>query len=361
MTRRPLFLAAAGLRARAFAPKPLLARALLAASLLTAALLAAAAPLDQARATDLGALLGRSGGGATLAAPDGYDFNRFAEGATARIDLFVEPPAGRLRGVAILSHGSSGRRGRRQSRWAAMMRARGWATITIDHFSTRGVGSTVRDQLAVSEQQMMGDLLAVAAAARADPAFAGLPIVHVGWSKGASAGFLASVDRFAAFALAALDAPPEKNPLDAVIGFYPFCGVDLAGETSGVRLKIIHGEDDDWTPIGVCRDAVAALRETGADAELLALPGARHGFDAWGAPRRRIARAVTVRTASSLCLLRVRADGLTAPILGVGRLDGEIGRLAYLAACGERGVTIGGAPTHRATVEAAFWATLEGL
>lgn len=321
----------------------------------------ATAPCNAAHARSPSDLLAEGGGRTTVLSPDGYDFNLFARGETTEIDVYLEAPAGALRGVAILSHGSSGRRGRRQSRWAAAMRARGWATVTIDHFSARGVGSTVRDQLAVSEQQMMGDLLAVAAMMRADAAFSNVPIAHVGWSKGASAGFLAAVDRFSAFALQAIDPSIQTTPLDVVIGFYPFCGVDLSGETSAVRLRILHGEADDWTPIGVCRDAVSALSEAGADAQLLALPDAHHGFDAWSAGRRRIDRAITVRDASSLCLLRVGGDGLTQPIFGVGRLDGTIGRLAYLTACGERGVTIGGAPEHRATVEAAFWAALEDL
>lgn len=281
-----------------------------------------------------------------VVSPNGYDFAAMATSDPIEITGTYAGADGTLKGVAILSHGSGGG-GSRQRAWAAFLREEGWATLTLDHFRARGATSTVREQLAVSEQQMAADVIAAAKAARAAHGDPQLRVAHFGWSKGATAGLLAAVDRFSAYMGA------ERPALDAIIAFYPFCGVSLEGESSATRLRILHGTDDDWTPIGPCREAVEALRETGADAEIFEIQGGLHGFDAWGAPRRQIARAITVRDTSERCRLRVGPDGVTRNGDETLRVDSILTRTAYLAVCGERGVSVGGSPNARADTIAA--------
>lgn len=274
--------------------------------------------------------------------PNGYDFPALADPAqTVRIDADLRLPGGPPRAVVILSHGSSGQ-GAHVARWAAFLHAEGYATLAIDHFGGRGVRSTAAEQIGVSEQQMMSDVLSAAAALRADPRFATTPIAQIGWSKGATAGLLASVERFAAFA--------GETRLDLVVAFYPFCGVWLDGDAS-TRLRVLAGADDDWTPAAPCAEAVAALSAGGSDAEIEVFDGAAHGFDYWDAAPRRIDGAVTVRDASDRCALVVGSDGATRTADGAHSVATRERRAAYLRTCGERGVGFGGAPELRATVE----------
>lgn len=286
---------------------------------------------------------------------DGYDFVDFSKAGTVTIsgDLFL--PAGEPKAVVILSHGSSGR-GANQARWAAFLGQHGYASFAIDHFAGRGASSTVASQLAVSEQQMMADILKAAALLKTDPRFAERPVAHMGWSKGATAGAMAGVDRFAAFA------DPDGNANIALfLEFYPFCGVSTEGERASRPIRILHGDADDWTPIKTCRAFVEGLRRTGAVAALQVVRGGRHGFDNWLDDRvLTVADAVTVRDSSDACLLAVSEQGLTHTVDGALSVDTVENRKAYLERCGVKGVTVGGRPEAQMKIEALVLDLLEG-
>lgn len=74
----------------------------------------------------------------------------------------------------------------------------------------------------------------------------------------------------------------EALRFSAHLAFYPAgCHIQLADETglAGVPVRILHGSEDDWTPVAVCRDYVARLRGLGRDIALLEYAGAAHSFD----------------------------------------------------------------------------------
>ncbi|MEL7000677.1 MAG: prolyl oligopeptidase family serine peptidase [Pseudomonadota bacterium] len=276
---------------------------------------------------------------------DVYDFPDFANGPPVRVihgDLTL--PEGPVRGAVILSHGSGGPSAlhRRYARW---LEDQGLATFLIDHFGPRNVGSTVRDQIRITEQGMMADVIAAQRLLASHPALDPSRIGHIGWSKGASTGLLASVDRFSA--LAGRDAP-----LAFVAGFYPFCGVDMSGERLSSPLLVMIGDNDDWTLPRTCVAAVAALNasETDARAEIVVYPGARHGFDGTASDRT-ISGAVTVRDDSPRCLLKATADGAMQTLDGQRNVSSRDARIAYLRACGVRGVQYGGNADARGASE----------
>ncbi|MGF1553161.1 MAG: prolyl oligopeptidase family serine peptidase [Paracoccaceae bacterium] len=276
---------------------------------------------------------------------DAYDFADLARpGASVTIEGRLELPAGgRTRGAAILSHGAAGP-GTRQRRAAERLAAAGIATLTLDHFAARGVGSTIADQLRVTEQTMLADLVAARAALAERLGLAPGRIGVVGWSKGATAALLAAAAP--SFRFAAGDA---AEPFAFVAAFYPFCGFALEDEALAAPLLLLLGGADDWTPAAPCRAHADAWREaaTGPEVRVRFFPNARHGFDG-GSGLRRVDRAITVRRRDARCTLDLGADGVTRGLDGVHDLATPEARAAWLGDCGVRGVTFGGDAEARA-------------
>lgn len=286
---------------------------------------------------------------------DPYDFAQMAPGApaTTRVHArLILPPGDTVpRGAAILSHGAAGP-GSRQTRMAERLAADGIAALVMDHFGPRGVGSTTRDQLRVTEQTMIADLHAARAVLAErlaiDPGRIGL----IGWSKGATAVTLASVARLSAYAA------PGAAPLPFAIAFYPFCGFDLSGEALGAPLLLLLAGQDDWTPAAPCRAQAEAWQAAGQPVDWRLYEDALHGFDSTAAPRR-IDSPVTVRDTSPACTLTVDARGRTVTLDDAHALGSPEGRRRFLAACGVRGVSFGGDAAARADADRAVRAFID--
>ena len=275
---------------------------------------------------------------------DIYDFPDFAASPQTRTihgDLTV--PDGTLRGAVILSHGSGGP-GNLHRRWARWLNEQGIATFLLDHFSPRNVGSTIRDQIRITEQGMMADVIAAQRLLATHPAIPADRIGHMGWSKGGSTGVLAAIERFGAFA-------GQDQPLAFIAAFYPFCGLDMSGEALAAPLLVMIGDQDDWTPPGPCVTAVKALNSPAIPAEVEVYPGAVHGFDSTSQGYEDPS-AVTVRDVSAKCLLRTAGDGTTRTLDGKNDVATLSSRIAYLRACGVRGVKYGGNASARAASQA---------
>lgn len=276
---------------------------------------------------------------------DAYDFVDYAGTPTVRTmhgDLSLPPGDGPVRGAAILSHGSGGT-GSRQTRMGEYLVERGYAVFELDHFTPRDIGSTVRDQLRVTAQGMLGDVFAAQRLLASHPRIDGDKIGLIGWSKGGIVATIGAVDRFSEFA-------GRAAPLAFSIAFYPFCGFDLTEETLSSPLLILVGDEDNWTTASPCQREVGALQARGQPAEIVVYPGARHGFDS-RSPDFEISQAITVRDESEACTLKVDAVGRTLTVDGARGVDTLERRLEYLDRCGVRGVTFGGQAAAR---EAAF-------
>lgn len=269
----------------------------------------------------------------------GYDFSDFAAGPAPGVPIsgsLVLPANATLRGAAVLSHGAAGP-GARQERAARLLAEHGIAALVLDHFAARGVSSVTRDQLRISEQQMAADIFAARDALSRRLGLDTARIGAVGWSKGATAVTLASVDRLAGFL------EPDRDRLAFAVAFYPFCGFRLDDEALATPLLMLLAGQDDWTPSAPCVRQASAWAEDGQPVSWQIYQDASHGFDSRSG-RFLAARAITVRDTSPRCTLEVDAAGRTVTRDRALSLDTLPSRRGYLEACGERGVTFAGDP-----------------
>lgn len=268
---------------------------------------------------------------------EGYDFADFIDAPPSGVAIegrLVLPEGGSPSAAVILSHGAAGPGGR-QERAAALFAEAGWAALILDHFDARGVRSVARDQIRVSEQQMAADIFkardALADRLNLEPSEIGA----VGWSKGATAVTLATVSRLQSMLA------PGAPPLAFAAAFYPFCGFRLDDEALASPLLLLLAGEDDWTPSAPCVRQAEAWRAAGQSVSVMVYESAAHGFDS-NSGRFEIDGAITVRDTSPRCTLQVDETGRTTTIDGVHSVVTPEERHAFLAACGERGVTFAG-------------------
>ena len=240
-------------------------------------------------------------------------FFRARDGAELSAKLFL--PEGVGRGPAIvMMHGCGGlydERGRLRARdreWAERFRDAGFVVIVPDSFTGRGtkIVCQTRDH-AVTPRLRAGDAAAAAEllAARkdVDPRRIGL----VGWSHGGST------------ALHALHhSKPSGFDYRVAVAFYPGCrGLRDTDRSPRRPVTLLHGVEDDWTPIEPCRD-FAERRE---NVRLIEFPGAHHGFDTPDAPLRPLRAAFSKDGSGNVTFgthepSRRRAIAITMRIMG---------------------------------------------
>lgn len=184
------------------------------------------------------------------------------------------PPGGAKVPAMIVHHGSGGISDTRERRYAREFVKLGVAALVLDSFTGRGVKSTVRDQAAVSSNDMLGDafaaLKALAKHARIDAGRVGI----VGFSKGGSVALLAAHEIRAAQAL------PAGLRFALHVPFYPACVSHYyKPKTTGAPIYMLIGSADTYVGVAPCREYAAALKAEGARIETVLYEGAMHGFD----------------------------------------------------------------------------------
>lgn len=162
--------------------------------------------------------------------------------------------------------------------WAKHFRERGFVTLLVDSFGSRGEKEicTQKDRR-ISEARDRPQDAHAALRWLAGRGEVDARSVHVmGWSNGAMT------------VLHALrpDAPGRSHDglsFRSAVAFYPGCAV-LARRTylPVAPLLIQSGAADDWTPARPCVALAKAAKEGGADVEIDVYDDAHHGFDAPG-------------------------------------------------------------------------------
>jgi dienelactone hydrolase len=196
----------------------------------------------------------------------------------------------------VLVHGFDGVSEAREGFWARALAAAGVATLVIESFSARGVGSSLADQSSVSTAQGVRDAYAalgfLASQKDVDPARIGI----MGMSRGGSVA-LRAVDR----------RKQGGGPgFAAAVALYPGCVAQYRNPQPRAPVLVLIGERDDYTMIKACADYLSRMRAAGGAAELRVYPGARHGFDG-DSPAVFIAHAQNL----SDCVLYIEDDGST--------------------------------------------------
>jgi dienelactone hydrolase len=185
----------------------------------------------------------------------------------------LKPGTDRLPAV-VLVHGSGGV-GFNSGMWVGELNKAGFATFVVDSFTGRGINNTITDQSQLSSYTMMNDAFSALAVLTKHPRIDPNKIAIIGFSKGAIPALYARMNRFqSAYA-------PEGASFAAYIGFYTPCNTALIDDekVSTKPIRLYHGIDDNWVPIGPCRDYVARLKKAGANVDLVEYAGATRAFD----------------------------------------------------------------------------------
>jgi dienelactone hydrolase len=159
--------------------------------------------------------------------------------------------------------------------WAEHFRDRGYVTLLVDSFTTRGIDevctgrhllSPVRDRA----DDARGALRYLQARPDVRPDRVGL----LGWSNGAAA------------TLSVLfDGGSIARDYRAAVAFYPNCTRNYPGGPDFrpyAPLFLLVGALDDWTPAAPCIALIERARTGGAPATIKVYPGAHHSFDSPG-------------------------------------------------------------------------------
>jgi dienelactone hydrolase len=182
--------------------------------------------------------------------------------------LFRPAAKGRAPAIVIV-HGFGGVSDAREGFWARELAAFGVATLVVESFTARGVGSSIDDQSRVSTAQGLRDAYAalgyLAQQAFVDPRRIGV----MGMSWGGTVALRAADRR----------RQGDGPGFAASIPLYPGCVAQYRNPRPGVPLLVLIGERDDYTGIGTCQDYVNRIRAAGGAAQLKLYPGAHHGFD----------------------------------------------------------------------------------
>lgn len=213
-----------------------------------------------------------------------------------------DPQAGQLargarRPAIVLLHGCGGLfdgRGALVARhrdWAERFAGWGFVTMLPDSFGPRGLRAIcdLKERPVQAWRERTADAHAALGWLAARPDVDPAAVFVLGWSHGGST------------VMGVVRRPGEGGRrFRAAIAFYPGCAPALAqrGYRPTMPLLILHGEADDWTPIGPCADLVGRLAGEGLDARLIAYPEAHHGFDAPGGRLRYLPDAANPSAAS---------------------------------------------------------------
>jgi dienelactone hydrolase len=212
-------------------------------------------------------------------------FENLTPDAPVRIAGTLTRPAGPgpFPAVVILHgcHGVSPQLGR----WAHQLRDLGYVSLVVDSFGPRRLAADCApeapDDLPITAR--FEDALGALRFLQAQPYVRGDRVGALGFSQG---GVLA---------IAAINGPslerarqrgvqlPEPG-FAAGIGVYPGGCFSLIQERVVRPLLVLIGGADDWTLPEGCVEMVERMRERGADASIVVLPGVYHYFDVEGQP-----------------------------------------------------------------------------
>lgn len=230
----------------------------------------------------------------------------------------------------VFMHGSGGPL-LRHHKYLELARAQGFATLQLDSFGPRGIGSTVGNQSNVTAAMMTTDLLRALKYLAERPDIDPGKIVVMGSSKGAIAALYAAWTPAREKVVGALD-------FAGYLLLYPLCTAIEDAKTTAAPVRIFIGEEDNWTPPAPCIEQTARMRDMGRDWAITLYPGAYHGFDA---PIQGI-RAMPSAYSMVDCRIALRADGYEYET-GSGHLLTKAERRKAFRFCARKGaVKMGG-------------------
>jgi dienelactone hydrolase len=208
--------------------------------------------------------------------------NRPRPAATARGELVLPAPmaADAKLPAVVLVHGSGGVYPEEVSFWAKRFNEQGIAAFVIDVFGPRGVKSTGEDQSLVPFTADTADAFAALGLLATHPRIDAKRIAVMGFSRGGTTALRSAVVRIAN------GSATSTARFAAHLAIYSGgCAGSLsvtpkAGVFGPAPILFVHGDADDYTYLSDCRAYAERIAAAGTPTEVVALPGARHKFDA---------------------------------------------------------------------------------
>lgn len=169
--------------------------------------------------------------------------------------------------AVILVHGAGGIDSR-QSAWASFLQKQGYATMTIDYFSPRGISgrSVPKPPRPTFDITDAANLLGTHP--RIDPD----RIAVIGWSNGGTM----AVD----LASQSVGYGSGEVAIKGYIAIYPVCQLSNLGvNRRNEPVLILLGDKDSFTTPDKCASLVEQAKKNKRDARLVVYEGAYHGWD----------------------------------------------------------------------------------
>lgn len=173
----------------------------------------------------------------------------------------------------VASHGSSNWRAH-HSKYLEQMRQADFIVFAMHPFDSRGVDSTVGNQINVTSETVIHDMAMSLNLLWDDPRINNQKIYAAGWSLGGTAtlfnGWL-----------------PLQKALNKTgasyagyLMWYPGClALPDLNEWDKDLMQIYIGEEDNWTPPQPCKDLVTEMNAEGGNAYIELYPNSFHSFD----------------------------------------------------------------------------------
>ena len=182
--------------------------------------------------------------------------------------------------VVVLMHGSGGIYDAMLEYWPKLFNAQGIGVFALDRFAPRGVKSTAEDQSLIPFAADVADAFAALRLLASHPRIEAGQIAIMGFSRGGIATWRVAVERI----IAAQQLPGGLRFAAHIMMYSGGCsGVFRLIVKPGVFSKApqlwVHGDADDYCPIGSARSYAQLIGAAGTPVEFVTLPGACHKFD----------------------------------------------------------------------------------
>ena len=207
--------------------------------------------------------------------------NLFNEGLNAQEDLEVfgvlhfpdDYNAAQSYPAIVASHGSSNWR-EHHLKYIEQMRQADFIVFAMHPFDSRGVNSTVGNQINVTSETMIYEMAMSLNLLWDDPRIDATKIYAAGWSLGGTAAIFNAwmpLQR-------ALNTPDASYA--GYLMWYPGClALPDNNDWDSDIFQIYMGEEDNYTPPEPCIQMVSEINEGGGDATITLYPRSFHSFD----------------------------------------------------------------------------------
>jgi len=174
--------------------------------------------------------------------------------------------------AVIVCHGSAGLRGNHHDHIVNLLEA-GIAVFRIHHFESRGIISIVENQTQVTLATMISDAFNALSLISNHPDIDPNKIGIAGWSLGGSVAFYSAwqpiIDKLSR----------NGDKFSAHLPLYPGMLIKPeVNEWSDAPIHILFGEDDDYTPLSLCKKMIEYIKPV-RNIDLTTYQSAHHGFD----------------------------------------------------------------------------------